>query len=139
MSASSESRRAIKVSKKSGKVLVDWDQVINEVSTSIQWFKSQGVKPTLRSMFYRLYSLGIIGNTENIYKGLVKQCVHARKDGRLPIDCFADKRRDSSDGESKYESPMDKIRLYYRIVAEAGRIYMQTFPRWYKQPEYVEI
>ena len=34
------------------------------------WFHEYGITPSLRSIFYRLISLGIIPNTENFYKRL---------------------------------------------------------------------
>jgi hypothetical protein len=57
----------------------NWKEVIEEVKSSLLWFKQLGVIPTLRTMFYRLVSMEIISNTEQSYKSLSSTMVKARK------------------------------------------------------------
>ena len=57
---------------------------------SLKWFEHQQIKPTLRTMFYRLVSLEIIPNTKQSYKSLSSATVKARKLGEIPWDCFSD-------------------------------------------------
>lgn len=40
----------------------NWKDVIEAAKVELENFASEGYKPTLRAMFYRLYSRGIIPN-----------------------------------------------------------------------------
>lgn len=60
---------------------------------ALRYFSSQGVRPTLRTIFYNLVSKNIIGNTKAAYKGLSKWLVKARKDGLVAWDAIEDTAR----------------------------------------------
>jgi hypothetical protein len=121
---------------------INWNKnVLPAVRERLNIFQSQGIdQPTLRSMFYALYSLGIIPNTKSAYQSLSRITARAREGGQLPIDCFADQSRqiiqDFNDG---YESPEDYVELGILHLANASNKYHETIPRWYGQPEYVEV
>jgi hypothetical protein len=90
----------------------DWRLVVdNHVIPALGWFKGQGITPTLRTVFYRLVSLGIIPNTKNSYKNLSKVLVKERKEGRIEFDAIADKsgRKVICNFYDTYESPEDYI------------------------------
>src|SRR5207253_9835755 len=104
-------------------------------------FQTQGIaQPTLRAMFYALYSLGIIPNTKSAYTTLSRITARAREEGQLPIDCFADQSRQVIRRfDDEYESPEDYIERGILHLANASTEYRKAIPRWYEQPEYVEV
>ena len=121
---------------------INWNKnVLPAVRERLNIFQSQGIAhPTLRSMFYALYSLRIIPNTKSAYQSLSRITARAREDGQLPIDCFADQSRQIiQDFNDLYESPEDYVELGILHLANASNKYHETIPRWYGQPEYVEV
>lgn len=72
---------------------VNWKRIIEILKEELKIYYQQGYKPTLRSIFYRLYTKGLIPNTSSSYGSLDRATVKARLDGRLPINCFADNSR----------------------------------------------
>jgi len=74
-------------------VQIAWKNVLNGVDSALEFFRGQGVKPTLRTLFYNLYSKALIPNTKTAYQSLSKQLVKARKEGRYAWDFLEDKTR----------------------------------------------
>ena len=85
---------------------IDWKSIIvNELRQELNLYRQQGYKPTLRAIYYRLYSRGLFPNTPSCYNSLDRATVEARWDGRLPINCFADNARQViGDFNEKYET-----------------------------------
>jgi len=75
------------------KARMSWYEVVNKVKEAIETFEAQGVKPTLRTIYYNLVSQNIIPNTKASYKYLSRIIVKARKEGYLPWDVLEDKTR----------------------------------------------
>jgi len=77
--------------------------ILENVDQAVTFFETQGVKPTLRTLFYYLVSREIIPNTTAAYKHLSHILVNARKEGRYAWDFLEDKTRvvlgDLSDGK----------------------------------------
>lgn len=119
------------------KTRVDWKDVITQTASALSWFRERGIRPTLRTMFYRLVSLGVIPNTEQAYKTLSKVTVKARKDRRLPADAFEDKNREILSNVRQYTSPEDFVEGLVDRLRYASSNY--AVPRWHKQPCYVEV
>jgi hypothetical protein len=73
---------------------IDWRLVVdNRVIPALEWFAEQGIRPTLRTLFYRLVSLQVIPNTKNSYKRLSKVLVKERKEGNIEWNAIADEGR----------------------------------------------
>jgi hypothetical protein len=72
---------------------LNWSQIQIEINKALTFFESQGVRPTLRTIFYNLVSQNIIGNTKATYQGLSKQLVRARKAHLVPWDALEDSAR----------------------------------------------
>lgn len=72
---------------------VNWGLVLNRVDEALATFRQQGVKPTLRTLFYWLVSKQVIANVSSSYKSLSAQIVDARKEGRYAWDFLEDKTR----------------------------------------------
>ena len=88
-------------------------------------------------MFYRLVSKKIIANTKSMYNGLSDKTARAREIDKLPIDCFRDE-CPIVDVNDKYLSPEQTIDSYLNKLQNLPEDY-KGLPRWYNQPEYVEI
>lgn len=73
---------------------INWNRIVKEeIPRALEFFASQNVKPTLRTLFYRLVSLELIPNTRSSYKQLSRRLVKARKQGLFPWDFLEDKVR----------------------------------------------
>lgn len=105
---------------------------------------------TIRQLFYRLVSKGIIKNSETSYTGLISAMIKARRDGRIPFNAFEDRTRHSYEGELPnltYENPEDILKENIYVLENAETIalrqlkqaYLQySLPYWHGQPYYVE-
>lgn len=91
-------------------------------------------------MFYALFSLHVIPNTENYYKSLSKYTARWRESGELYIDCFIDQSRHVvEDFDDVYESPQEFLSRRARHLEDAPLVYRSTIPRWHNQSHYVEV
>lgn len=134
---------------------IDWNTIIHEhVSDALDFFKGAGIKPNLRTLYYRLVSMNAIPNNKNAYKGLSRQMVKARQDGTFDWDCIEDRARstygDLSDRRFNRNQPelyTDTLerKLQDLSVETLLNEYMDWLrPRinatfWMEQPEVCEI
>jgi predicted small metal-binding protein len=117
---------------------IDWKRVIARIKEELPWFQERDIKPTLRTLFYRLVSLEVIPNTNQAYKRLSNIAVTARKKGKLSWVSFSDEGRIVlADFSEEYHTPEQFVQLHVRMLKNASQNY--TVPRWYKQPNYVEV
>lgn len=72
---------------------IDWKSVLGGVDKALDYFQSQDIKPTLRTLFYWLVSKTLIPNTHNAFTMLSRRMVDVRKKGRFAWDCIEDKTR----------------------------------------------
>lgn len=119
------------------RIRVNWKEVVSETRNSLEWFRQRGLRPTLRTLFYRLVSLEIIPNTEQAYKTLSKETTKARKSRILPGDAFEDRNREILSNVRTYVSPEDFVEERLNLLKNAA--YEYQVPRWHKQPCYVEV
>ena len=119
---------------------LNWNKIIEIIKAELNLYYNQGYKPTLRSIFYRLYTKKSISNTSSAYNSLVRATVKARLDGRLPINCFADNSRNviGNFNETFFE-PNDYINRSLSVIKNIPEGYQNFIPRWHNQPEYVEV
>lgn len=135
---------------------VNWNEVIEEVKEALEWFERNRIKPTLRTLYYRLVSKNIIPNTKNSYKTLSRKLVEARKKGIIPFDAFVDKTRyskkpfgmgwkpfnseDLTKKEKKLEEKLNELDLERLIEDEFSYLReARNFWRWSGQKYYVEV
>jgi len=135
---------------------VNWNEVIEEVKEALEWFEQNRIKPTLRTLYYRLVSKNIIPNTKNSYKTLSRKLVEARKKGIIPFDAFVDKTRyskkpfglgwkpftvkDVETKERRLEEKFEELDLTKLIENEFGYYKEHRgFWKWCGQPYYVEV
>jgi len=92
---------------------INWSNILDEIDSALGYFESQGVKPTLRTIFYYLVSKNMIPNTRSAYKSLSRKLVQARKLGRYEWDFLEDKTRVvlGSLGDNRFtESELDEFK-----------------------------
>jgi len=66
--------------------------------------------------------------------------VIARMDGRLPMDCFADNSRQVIGSFNEdFLTPQELIDARIDYLRATARDYNEYIPRWYSQPNYIEI
>jgi hypothetical protein len=119
---------------------IKWKYIIKIVKENLKIYYSQGYKPTVRTIFYRLHSKGLIPNTKSSYTSLDRATVHAREEDILPMDCFADNSRHVvGDFNEVYYEPNKIIDLDLNYIKNIPEEYSNYVPRWYKQSEYVEV
>ncbi len=119
---------------------INWKEVIEALKVELDNFASEGYKPTLRAMFYRLYSKGIIPNTPSAYDRLSKTTGDARVNGELEMDCFVDNSRQViEDFNEIYWTPQELIDARIERLKQTELDYTNTIPRWHNQPHYVEV
>jgi len=134
--------------------MVDWKKVLDEIDGALRYFTEQGVKPTLRTLFYYLYSKGLIPNTKSAYKGLSRVLVGARKEGRYQWDFLEDKTRVvmGTLGDSRFSD--DVVEKFKEELAskleelDIDKMIEETFDylrpwinvrRWAEQPTVCEV
>jgi len=111
---------------------VNWGKALVGVDEALKYFESLGVKPTLRTLFYNLYSKALIPNTRSAYQGLSKQLVKARKEGRYEWDFLEDKTRVAygSLEDARFED--DVVETFEkRLVDKLERFDMESILREY--------
>lgn len=121
---------------------IDWKAVTDEVRNSLKdFFAPRGIKPTLRTMFYRLYSLQMIPNTTSSYKGLIKKMVEARKAGLIRFDAFSDGAKRTVTGTYSDEcvDPIDDARSWLGYIRSLVTTTNYSIGKWHRQPNYVEV
>ena len=128
---------------------IDWQEIIKIVDEELKLYKQQGFTPTLRTVFYRLVAKGILPNTKYHYSRLSDRTAEARmakmtdeknKKRTLPINCFSDETRHTiKDFNSEYRTIDEVISDRLEELKELPEVYPELIPRWYKQPEYIEL
>jgi hypothetical protein len=120
------------------------NEILENVTSSLEdFFEPRGIKPTLRTIFYRLYSLGVIPNTKGSYQKLGKILVEARKDGTISWEAFSDgaKREVLGDYEKANQciDPTEEAQALVNWIAKIRERPEYKIGRWYNQPKYVEV
>jgi hypothetical protein len=102
-------------------------------------FNADGITPTLRTMYYQLVGANVIPNEKYTYSSLSRFTTDLRKNDVLPMDCFDDNTRRIIDIYDTYYTPEQYIDNRIQRLINAPANYIAQIPRWYKQPNYVEV
>jgi len=72
--------------------LIEWRSIIDRACNLIRAYNTQGIRPTLRQVHYRLASEQVGGyqNTKACYKTLSEKLVKARMNRLIPWSALAD-------------------------------------------------
>ena len=113
--------------------------------------KEYNSRITIRLLFYRLVSKGVIPNSESSYTMLIQRMIVARRDGRIPYEVFEDRTRHSVESElpnfttEKAEDILaNGIDVYenaeeYALAQLKNSFWKYELPYWHEQPYYVEV
>jgi len=104
-------------------------ELINSCDEIINDFMQQGLRLTLRQLYYQLVTKNIIKNEERSYKNLSNLVSDARLAGHLDWDAIEDRIRVPS-----IPAEWENIKS---IVESA--LYSYRLPTWKDQPQYVEL
>lgn len=104
------------------KLIQSCDEIIND-------FMGQGLRLTLRQLYYQLVTKNIIKNVERSYKNLSSLVSDGRLAGKLDWDAIEDRIRVPAI-PSEWES--------IKSIVESA-LYSYRLPRWKDQPKYVEL
>jgi len=107
--------------------------------------ENPGIRLTIRQVFYRLVSKGIIRNTRSAYNSLDKVLTLARQKGQIPYEVFVDHTRGVI-GNISYESvnpeeTFEDAKQTYEASEETfnGAAEGYQLPIWHGQPNHVEV
>lgn len=118
---------------------MDYAPLIKEVNTILQEYR---VRLTLRQLYYRLVSKGLIPNTKASYKGLSKQLVKARENRDVDGDKLEDRgRKVQGQGDYGYGGSEEDMQTFLRRQIERLQEAPQYFSRrmWDDQSKNVII
>ena len=115
--------------------------VLPQVKLVLSNFRRIGVNhPTIRAVYYKLYSMGAIpANELKYYKGLDRMLTDVRMeqdDDVVKPDTFADDSRIEPE-EVEMETPEEYAEAWVSSIQSAHERYEP--PIWYKQLKYVEV
>ena len=125
---------------------VDWkNEFIPVIKNILDELKQEGEKPSVRGTWYILVSRypDRISNVPSMYSSYDKAITKARKgeygegESRLEEDAFVDNVRQIIDIDDDYETDENYIQRGINYIRHASQKY--TIPRWYKQPNYIEV
>jgi hypothetical protein len=139
---------------------MNWNKkVLPVLIEQLELLNAEGITPTLRSMYYRLLSLGLFRNgPKNPYQYLSSWTGDLRRysifdrDGKrppndgetdhkyqLPMHCFSDETRNVIRGWNDYTSPEKYLDQQLDTIRSFPQNFKGNIPRWYKQEHYVEV
>lgn len=105
---------------------LDMIAICNEI---ISLYQGQGLKLTLRQLYYQLVTRNLVPNTERSYKNAGKLMSQGRLAGMVDWEAMEDRLR-TPNMITEWRSPA-------HIMDAVIRGY--TLPRWQRQPRYVEL
>lgn len=104
-------------------------RLIKQCDTVIRNYSGQGLRLTLRQLYYQLVTQNIIKNEERAYKNLSSLVSDARLAGELDWDAIEDRIR------------IPTIPAEWENLKEIidSALYSYRLPRWKDQPQYIEL
>lgn len=114
---------------------LNWSVIVQIIKDEIlPYFNKQGVKPTLRTLFYALVSRNVIPNTKSAYKQLSRQLVNARKRGVFSWDFLEDRTRYTLGYfNDSYKCVEDYKEFVKRVLDEYNKISLNALlDRWFE-------
>ncbi len=106
----------------------EWQETTDRIAGAVDILEAENPM-TIRQLFYRLVSKGLITNCQAHYTRVSRDMTKARKDGRVPWDWIADRTRPT------YAPNVFKDLAGYGNAVKTS--YRKNY--WEDQPVYVEI
>lgn len=103
-------------------------------------YEDQGLKLTLRQMYYQFVSRGLTGSGQAIYKRIGDVLTEARFMAEFPIDMLEDRGRDVVDGDFiDTELDVDDAEVEAQQYVAAIPNWSVKAARWFQQPRHVSV
>jgi hypothetical protein len=83
--------------------------------------------------------LKVIPNLIGYYNTLSRKLVEAREDRRIDEDAIVDESRWIIDIDDDFKSPEQILEQEFKLINDLPKYYKSLIPRWYKQPNYIEV
>lgn len=121
------------------------------VPAAIEVLRQYNSRVTIRQLYYRLLSKGIIKNSISSYNTLIRELVKARRDGRIPYEAFEDRTRHSIEGaypNPQYDDEKDLFKSAIETYENSEEDALESLkcssrdyglPFWWEQPIYTEV
>jgi len=121
------------------------------VPAAIEVLRQYDSRVTIRQLYYRLVSKGIVKNSVSSYNTLIRELVKARRDGRIPYAAFEDRTRHSIVGDAPNYAEPDSQNIFSEAIdtyenAEENALeslkatdYEYDLPFWWEQLIYIEV
>jgi hypothetical protein len=106
-----------------------YDETIDFHNAIIDEINGAGGYLTIRHLFYRLVSAGVIPKTDSAYNNVIYHTIQMRKQGNIPYSCFADNTRLMRKSRT-YNSPEDALAFWTKNYRRE---------LWARQKNYVEV
>ena len=105
------------------------EALVGVIGTVVAAYEAQGMRLSLRQLFYRLVTMNEVENTPASYKNFGQLVSTARKAGLIDWDMIEDRNREAK-ALSHWDDPTDML----RTAAASYRL-----DKWAEQPFYVEV
>ena len=111
------------------------DELIRAVRGIITQY--EGMRLTLRQIYYRLVAAQLLQNRVSSYKFLSDVLARAREDGEIPWHAIEDRTREIHEGYGEERTAVEHFNLFWDYVTHMDTRY--EMPKWWKQPSKVFV
>ena len=116
-----------------------WPAVLRRAEEIANEIISTGLRPTLRSIFYRLSSEGLLVHSQTAYKKLSEKFARYREERQI-ISILEDRTRyEVGTNTREPQNILDYIRLQINFLLRRLEEDVWKVPKWHQQRSYVEI
>jgi hypothetical protein len=103
----------------------------------LRWYQNKNIYPTLRQIDYRLISFNMFPGLKKSYTKLSEALTHEKQHGNIDWGVIKDEQRITKDVYPDYYTPKDYLEYKLDNLKNVSDDY--DIPKWYMQPNYVEI
>src|SRR5687768_11448618 len=75
------------------------ESVVEKAREICEQYFEDGLKLTVRQLYYQFVARGLMGSGQNVYKMIVNTLSEARLEGRFPMHLIEDRGRDAACGD----------------------------------------
>jgi hypothetical protein len=117
----------------------NWTGLPREVDKALDWFQRRRIKPTIRQIHYYFTQLKPprIPNVKKCYQKLDEFITELREQGHIAWGHIQGDQRVTENNYPDYWHPKEFVYNKIEKLKDSAEDYY--FPKWYKQPNYVEL
>lgn len=115
-------------------------QIVETAREIAESYAGQGLKLTVRQLYYQFVARGLLGSGQRVYKRVVAALSEARLEGRFPMDLIEDRGRDAGAGDAVVCEDLIGRALGNCKDAIGGLpSRFLRYGRWWGQPAFVSV